>query len=75
LQGHGIVSVATDVREATLGAAMLEQLAETALAAASTGTKPRVITQAEIGTLRGQVAGVEGRWAYYCDLAAAGEAR
>ena len=71
LQGHGIVSVAADVREATLGAAMLEQLAEAALTAASTGTKPRVITQAEIDTLRGQVAGVEGRWAYYCDLAAA----
>jgi ribulose-5-phosphate 4-epimerase/fuculose-1-phosphate aldolase len=75
LQGHGIVSVAADVREATVGAAMLEQLAEAALAGASTGTKPRVITPAEIETLRGQVAGVEGRWAYFCDLAAAGEAR
>lgn len=69
LQGHGIVSVAADVREATVGAAMLEQLAEAALAGASSATLPRVITPDEIGTLRGQVAGVEGRWAYYCDLA------
>lgn len=69
LQGHGIVSVAADVREATVGAAMLEQLAEAALAGASTGTKPRVITPDEIDTLRGQVAGVEGRWAYFRDLA------
>jgi ribulose-5-phosphate 4-epimerase/fuculose-1-phosphate aldolase len=74
LQGHGIVSVAADVREATVGAAMLEQLAEAALAGASTGAKPRVITPAEIETLRGQVAGVEGRWAYFCDLAGAGGA-
>jgi ribulose-5-phosphate 4-epimerase/fuculose-1-phosphate aldolase len=74
LQGHGIVSVAADVREATVGAAMLEQLAEAALAGARTGAKPRVITPAEIETLRGQVAGVEGRWAYFCDLARAGGA-
>jgi ribulose-5-phosphate 4-epimerase/fuculose-1-phosphate aldolase len=69
LQGHGIVSVAGDVREATVGAAMLEQLAEAALTAAATGAKPRTITPVEITTLRSQVAGVEGRWAYYCELA------
>jgi ribulose-5-phosphate 4-epimerase/fuculose-1-phosphate aldolase len=70
LQGHGIVSVAVDLREATVAAAMLEQLAEAALTAAAAGAKPRRITPAEIATLRGQVAGVEGRWAYYCELAA-----
>jgi ribulose-5-phosphate 4-epimerase/fuculose-1-phosphate aldolase len=71
LQGHGIVSVAADVPHATVGAAMLEQLAETALRAAGTGLKPRVITPEEIETLRGQVAGVEGRWAYFLQLSEA----
>lgn len=74
LQGHGIVSVAEGVREATVGSAMLEQLAEAALTTASTGTKPRVIPSDEIATLRGQVAGVEGRWAYFCQLAGIEEA-
>jgi ribulose-5-phosphate 4-epimerase/fuculose-1-phosphate aldolase len=69
LQGHGIVSVAADVREAVVGAAVLEQLAEAALAAASTGAKPRVIPPDEIATLRQQVAPVAGRWAYFCQLA------
>ncbi|RZQ60805.1 class II aldolase/adducin family protein [Amycolatopsis suaedae] len=69
LQGHGIVSVAGDVREAVVGAAMLEQLAEVALRAEQTGRTPRVITDAEIAVLRGQLAGVDGRWAYYLDLA------
>ena len=69
LQGHGIVSVAGDLREATVGAAMLEQLAEAALTAAATGAKLRTITPTEISTLRSQVAGVEGRWAYFCELA------
>jgi L-ribulose-5-phosphate 4-epimerase len=68
LQGHGIVSVAADVRHATVGAAMLEQLAETSLQAARTGLSPRVITPEEIEILRGQVAGVEGRWAYFLQL-------
>jgi ribulose-5-phosphate 4-epimerase/fuculose-1-phosphate aldolase len=69
LQGHGIVSVAADVREAVVGAAVLEQLAEAALTAASIGAKPRVIPPDEIATLRGQVAPVMGRWAYFCQLA------
>ena len=69
LQGHGIVSVATDVRAATVGAAMLEQLADLALRAAATGRAPRVITPSEIEVLRGQVAGIEGRWAYFRQLA------
>lgn len=69
MQGHGIVSVAGDVREATVGAAMLEQLADAAITAAGTGARPRVIPPPEIATLRGQVAGVAGRWAYFCQLA------
>jgi L-ribulose-5-phosphate 4-epimerase len=69
LQGHGIVSVAADVRHATVGAVMLEQLAEIALRVAATGLKPRVIPDDEIAVLRGQVAGVDGRWAYYQQLA------
>jgi ribulose-5-phosphate 4-epimerase/fuculose-1-phosphate aldolase len=69
LQGHGIVSVAADVREATVAAVMLEQLAEAALRGAGTGRAPRVIPPAEIAALRGQVAAVDGRWAYYVGLA------
>jgi ribulose-5-phosphate 4-epimerase/fuculose-1-phosphate aldolase len=71
LQGHGIVSVAADIPHATVGAAMLEQLADASLRAASTGLRPRVITPEEIETLRGQTAGVEGRWAYYLQLSGA----
>lgn len=74
LQGHGIVSVAGGVREATVGAVMLEQLAEVALQAARIGSAPRVISPEEIATLRGQVAGVGGRWAYYRQLAESGAA-
>ena len=69
LQGHGVVSVAADVRQATVGAVMLEQLAEAALQGAAAGREPRVIPPAEIATLRGQVASVDGRWAYYTELA------
>lgn len=69
LQGHGIVSVAAGVREATVGAAMLEQLAEVALRAAHTGHEPRVITGREIDVLRDQVAAVDGRWEYFLQLA------
>lgn len=68
LQGHGIVSVARDVKRATVGAAMLEQLAELSLRAAQTGHTPRVIPSEEIEILRGQLASVDGRWAYYLQL-------
>jgi L-ribulose-5-phosphate 4-epimerase len=68
LQGHGIVSVAADIRHATVGAAMLEQLAEVSLRAAQAGCEPRVIPPEEIDVLRAQLAGVEGRWAYYLQL-------
>jgi len=68
LRGHGIASVAEDVRHATVGAAMLEQLAEVSLRAAQTGLTPKVVTPEEIEILQGQLAGVEGRWAYYLQL-------
>ncbi|WP_146240129.1 hypothetical protein [Prauserella flavalba] len=48
---------------------MLEQLAEVALDSARTRPKARFATEQEIDTLRSQLAGVEGRWAYYLQLA------
>jgi len=65
LQGHGIVSAAADVRGATVTAIALEQLAEANLTILQTGLKPRVITAAELEELRGTVAAIDGRWAYY----------
>lgn len=68
LQGHGIVSVAGNVRRAVVSAVALEQLAEANLAILQAGRAPRVITEAELEELRGQVASVDGRWAYYVQL-------
>ncbi|HVV18905.1 MAG TPA: class II aldolase/adducin family protein [Pseudonocardiaceae bacterium] len=68
LQGHGIVSVATDVPRATVTAIALEQLADANLTILQTGRTPRVISDAELGSLRGTVANVDGRWAYYRQL-------
>jgi ribulose-5-phosphate 4-epimerase/fuculose-1-phosphate aldolase len=65
LQGHGIVSVADSVQRATVSAIALEQLAEANLTILSTGLSPRVITPDELEKLRGAVASVDGRWAYY----------
>jgi ribulose-5-phosphate 4-epimerase/fuculose-1-phosphate aldolase len=65
LQGHGIVSVASDLRRATVTAIALEQLAEANLAILQTGLPPRVITPGELDQLRSAVASVDGRWAYY----------
>jgi ribulose-5-phosphate 4-epimerase/fuculose-1-phosphate aldolase len=65
LQGHGIVSVAADVPRATITAIAFEQLAEANLTILQTGRAPRVITPAELEELRGSVASIEGRWAYY----------
>ena len=69
LQGHGIVSVAGDIKAATVGAVMLEQLAEANLRILQTGRAPRVIPPEEIEALRHDAAGIEGRWAYYRQLA------
>jgi ribulose-5-phosphate 4-epimerase/fuculose-1-phosphate aldolase len=68
LQGHGIVSVAADIRRATVTAVALEQLAEANLTILQTERSPRVITDAELDELRGAVASVDGRWAYYVQL-------
>lgn len=65
LQGHGIVSVAGSVQRATVTAIALEQLAEANLTILAAGRSPRVITPDELEQLRGQVASVDGRWAYY----------
>lgn len=68
LQGHGIVSVATDIRRAAVTAVAVEQLAEANLAILQTGLSPRVITPGELNELRGAVASIDGRWAYYVQL-------
>ncbi len=68
LQGHGIVSAAADVQRATVTAIALEQLAEANLTILQTGLSPRVITQGELDELRGSVASIGGRWAYYVQL-------
>ena len=69
LQGHGIVSVAADLRRAAVTAVALEQLAEANLTILQTGLAPRVITPAELDELREFVASIDGRWAYYVQQA------
>lgn len=69
LQGHGIVTVGGDLPTATIRAIALEQLAEAALTIASSGGTPRVISAEERRQLRHEVGSVEGRWAYYAQLA------
>ncbi len=69
LQGHGIVSVAQSVQEATLGAVHLERLAEVNYRVAQLGRPPRVIPPNEIQALKRQLASPAGRWAYYTEVA------
>jgi ribulose-5-phosphate 4-epimerase/fuculose-1-phosphate aldolase len=68
LQGHGIVSVAADIRRAAVTAVAVEQLAEANLTILQSGLSPRVITPGELNELRGAVASIDGRWAYYVQL-------
>jgi ribulose-5-phosphate 4-epimerase/fuculose-1-phosphate aldolase len=68
LQGHGIVSVADDMRLAVLAAIATEQLAEANLTILRSGLKPRVITPDELAELSTTVASLDGRWAYYTEL-------
>jgi ribulose-5-phosphate 4-epimerase/fuculose-1-phosphate aldolase len=75
LQGHGIVSVAGSMQRAAVTAVALEQLAEANLAILGTGLSPRVITPDELAQLRGAVASVDGRWAYYVQQLAKPPAR
>lgn len=72
LQGHGIVSVAADLRLAVVTAVALEQLAAANLAILQTGRKPRVITSDELTALGTSVASVDGRWSYYLQVAQQG---
>jgi len=69
LQGHGIVSVATTIQDATLGAIHLERLAEVNYRVAQLGREPRVIPPHELMALKRQLASPAGRWAYYAELA------
>jgi ribulose-5-phosphate 4-epimerase/fuculose-1-phosphate aldolase len=74
LQGHGIVSVAATIEEATVNAIHLEQLAKVNLEALKTGRSPRVIPPEEIDRLSEQLAPVDGRWAYYASITDVDEA-
>jgi ribulose-5-phosphate 4-epimerase/fuculose-1-phosphate aldolase len=67
LQGHGIVSVAADIRLATVAAIALEQLAQANLQILQTGRSPRLITSEELDELTTAIASIEGRWAYYLE--------
>jgi ribulose-5-phosphate 4-epimerase/fuculose-1-phosphate aldolase len=69
LQGHGIVSVAESIQEATLGAIHLERLADVNYRVAQLGREPRVIPHNELDALKRQLASPAGRWAYYAELA------
>jgi L-ribulose-5-phosphate 4-epimerase len=68
LQGHGIVSLAQDIKTATLQAIMLEQLAQANLGSLQAGRQPRVIPADEIVELKREMAPIDGRWAYYLQL-------
>jgi ribulose-5-phosphate 4-epimerase/fuculose-1-phosphate aldolase len=70
LQGHGIVSVAADIKTATVAAISLEQLAEATHRALQVGKTPRVIPPDELDILRVELSGVSGRWAYYDQVSA-----
>ncbi len=69
LQGHGIVSVAPTIQEATVGAIHLEQLAEANYKVLAIGRQPRIIPSDEIGQNRDSGVGVDVRWAYYAERA------
>jgi len=61
--------VAGDLRLAVIAAIAVEQLAAANLAILSTGRQPRVIAPGELAELGGSVAAIDGRWAYYLELA------
>jgi ribulose-5-phosphate 4-epimerase/fuculose-1-phosphate aldolase len=68
LVGHGLVSVADDIRLATVAAIAVEQLADANLTILQTGRTPRVITDSELDTLEQTLASVDGRWSYYLQI-------
>jgi L-ribulose-5-phosphate 4-epimerase len=67
LTGHGIVSVADDLRLAVVRAIAFEQLAQANLTILQTGLEPRVITPQELDILSTTMASIDGRWAYYLE--------
>lgn len=67
LQGHGVVSTAASIQEATLATIRLERLAQANYVALALGT-PRVIPPDELAQLRADVAGPASGWAYYSSL-------
>jgi L-ribulose-5-phosphate 4-epimerase len=69
LQGHGIVSLAGSVQDATIGAIHLERLADANYKVLAINREPRVIPSEEIEHLKQRQVGSEVRWAYYAELA------
>ena len=65
LQGHGLVTVGGDLRQAVIRALAVEQLADANLLALQAGRRPRVITEEEQADLRATAASIDGRWAYF----------
>ena len=72
LQGHGIVSAAQTVQEATLGAIHLELLADANYKVLAINRQPRVIPNEEIRQTSGAAVDWSVRWAYYAELAESG---
>ena len=69
LQGHGIVTVGRDIREAVIRAIQLERLARANMMVAQLGARPRVITREEISHLTSSLVDYQVRWAYFARLA------
>lgn len=68
LQGHGIVAVGRDIREAVIRAIQLERLARANMMVAQLGAQPRVITSEEITNLTNSLVDYPVRWAYFAKL-------
>jgi ribulose-5-phosphate 4-epimerase/fuculose-1-phosphate aldolase len=69
LQGHGIVAVGRDVKEAVVNAVFLERQARANLVVAQLTDAPRVITTDEIERMHGPMVEYPVRWAFYKHLA------
>jgi ribulose-5-phosphate 4-epimerase/fuculose-1-phosphate aldolase len=69
LQGHGMVAVADGLKEATVHAIHLEQLAEANYRVLAINKPPRVIPQDEIRMLKERGVDWTVRWSYYAELA------
>ncbi len=72
LQGHGIVSAAQTIQEATIGAIHLEDLALANYRVLAINSRPRIIPSEEIRQLKERGVGFDVRWAYYAQLAGVG---